>query len=408
MTENKVIDRLFIFLLISVFFSQFAMKFTGDSNIKHIPYIFVIVGIAFLLKKFRISKKIFAISSVYIIFLLLRGIADVIEDFSYRPIYQLFHELKFFLFFIFCYQVSFNENLIAIIEKILKITLSLSLFCVFIQYALPEIYRSIFHSGDGIGLFIHRGYNLQRAEGAFIHSSVLALFSIFAFLYFYFICDRVLFFWKTVSILLLALSLQRQEILFFLGFIIIKMYNSGSMYPQHSNLKKMLIFCLGSGIIFVLFSDLIYLFESFFNLTSSQLSPRTMFFTEGINIFKTAPVFGVGLGQFASHGAAVFGSFFYDTSVISATWWYQEGLYLYDSFWPHLFVEQGAVGFLMFVGILFAIYRLIYAHRSTITASYSIWIFLFILSVSIGSAVYMSPIHLTLLFMCIGSLNYER
>ncbi|RMD70562.1 MAG: hypothetical protein D6819_03970 [Gammaproteobacteria bacterium] len=94
------------------------------------------------------------------------------------------------------------------------------------------------------------------------------------------------------------------------------------------------------------------------NLAESS-TPRGAFYYGGFVLAAQHFPLGSGLGTFGSHAAVAFGSPVYHQLGFDAyRWFHAENPPLTDTFWPHVYGESGALGFLAMALALFFLARL--------------------------------------------------
>lgn len=226
----------------------------------------------------------------------------------------------------------------------LKIVIISSLLLGFLKIFFDKFYSQIFDGEDfeeKIDLYF---FHIYRATGIFWHSSQLATFSVVAFIFFYLLQKDLLF--SFLSFLLLLISVQRQEILAFISLIPL------IPFIQKLKLKKQLKVYVSLFTLFplVILSIILILIDSGYilNFIDETIDPRIIFAVFGVDIANNAFPLGSGFGTYAGHAAEVFKSPLYDKYVFDTFWWYKEGFYLTDTFWPNIFTEAGYIGLIFY------------------------------------------------------------
>jgi len=250
----------------------------------------------------------------------------------YIVLYQSLHELKFFIFtFIVIYFINkkiFFDDLTFIVLMFFKWALLLN-FLIFIYYFIAPQSYVIYFVNDTVDFF---GETYIRFSGLFFHPSRLACV---IFVYYLIRSDRKIS-WIDFVILApqLIFTFQRLEILIIsIAFIILNLKNISFYFIR-----------IGNYLLISLIFSLVYFAEYFFY--NFDYSPRAHFFYDSVYWLNQSSYLGAGWGSMGSHSAIIkANSYMY--SSISDTWWYEEGIYLTDTYWPHIFAEVGFVGFLL-------------------------------------------------------------
>lgn len=281
-------------------------------------------------------------------------------------LYQFIIELKPLLIYL---AVVNARNLSFRSTKIFKAALvvgvfSLLLFCL--RVAAPSFYDVIFSAG-GHGANFHTydgGEGLWRAVGIFWHPGQLSFYCLcvlgLVFLYSresgYFYNERK----KTLILsatlfFMLAVSLRRADLM------TLPVATYGAIWLTRKNRAKQLfsifIFLFLVSVFFVSIDDYIgraVEHYSFFNPKDS-VSPRVVYTYKAVEIANNNFPFGSGLGTFASHGSAAFGSDLEEAVGMRGYWWYEAGQAGYDAFWAHVVAESGYLGTVLYVAFLFSL-----------------------------------------------------
>ncbi|MBF0370232.1 MAG: hypothetical protein HQL52_12320 [Magnetococcales bacterium] len=324
---------------------------------------------------------------------------------------------------------------------IVKFLLLLSLPLVVFQIMAPHTYDEVFAAGGHTAsLTLPNGYKLPRGAGAFWFPGEMAGFCAMMGGFFYISmrfkkplpgmpreanhlggsrhqnlmnqASNTL--WLGLASLLLVLAFSRQE---FAGFVLcIAFIWFISLPKQALGVKPALILLLsglGALIFYLLLPYFIAVAESL-ELTSIEDSQaaRVVFYYQGVMIALDKFPLGGGLGGFAGHAAATYGSPLYDALEFHRFWWYRAGEYLTDTFWPHILGEAGFIGlfcYLLSIGALAILFfRLARKTRDPLSRVYlhtSLFTVLYMMSVSVTSPVWNGSFELMLACSCFGILG---
>lgn len=296
----------------------------------------------------------------FIIFILLGVISAVV--YKVNPWAVILQVVLNFKWVIVAIAFSKQVEIISIKDRnrfisLFKVVIIISLILGFFKMFFDEFYSEIFNGEEfeeKIDLYFFQAY---RATGLFWHSSQLATFSVVAFLFFYMLQKHSIF--SFLSFLLLLMSMQRQEICaFLLIFLLIPLIRR---LIRKTKLK--LYISLFALFPLVIVSTILMLVKSGYilNFVDETIDPRIIFTVFGIDIANNSFPLGSGFGTFAGHGAEVFKSQLYDKYIFDMFWWYKEGFYLTDTFWPNIFAETGYIGlgfyYLSFVSLAYCLIK---------------------------------------------------
>lgn len=336
-------------------------------------------------------------------------------------ILQTFVELKLPIVLTAFLGVSEPFRVLRRMFTLLRVMLLISIPLVIVQYAFPTAYSAVFTGLAAKGQFsLSENVLLARAVGAFRHPSQLAFVAavvggIELNRWVTFRSQGALR-WALVCVVLLALSLQRQELAAFLVFVpVVLLLRLRSRMPG----EKMLLAVVGGTIALGLITPAIPFLLRYgrFMLSSLGLADvgssdvaRVVFYVVGFNLATNHFPLGVGFGAFGGHGARVFDSPLYHQLGFDNFWWFRQHRFLTDTFWPHVYAEAGWLGCGAYVVALGSIVMLLWqsARRSPDrVAGFGRWAALYamlmLIGISITSTVLTSMLPMMLGLMFVGT-----
>ena len=224
--------------------------------------------------------------------------------------------------------------------------------------------------------------------------------------------------WLAVALVILLLTLERQEIV-----AVAVLLPSLTLMTRRSHILGER-FVLGSLTLIgatVVLLPLLSVLSNYVRFVATRLelaavgssqAARVVFYVFGYQLANERFPLGVGFGSFGGYAAKVFDSPYYSQLGFSSFSWYREGMYLTDTFWPHVYAEAGWFGFTAYVIALGAlVVGMWYAFRnsryreSRMYARTSLFSILFLLSVSLTSATPTSMLPVMLSFMFLYMAN---
>ena len=117
-------------------------------------------------------------------------------------------------------------------------------------------------------------------------------------------------------------------------------------------------------------------------------APRLLFFEGGVQLFREYFPFGTGFGTFGSSSAAAYYSqLYYEMGFDAITGMQPDNTkYLNDTFWPMIFAQQGLVGTIHYVILLFMVFRGFYrAGKESGSLPIRFAVYLYIINVLVSS-----------------------
>ncbi|HSC80639.1 MAG TPA: hypothetical protein VLC08_09810 [Chitinolyticbacter sp.] len=242
--------------------------------------------------------------------------------------------------------------LVTRIDKLALVLLLLLLPFVLVQSVLPDLYSIVFPFGDGAANpFLP--FLPARAKGFFVHSSVLAQFAVF------------FVFWNAIQIWFRG-ERSAQSMLVLLGYIVVLVLSGqrqetmaacaalallwvfapgGRLWPRLTTAVLVLAAGLAAALA-VAGGDAIYALAREWGLVANAWvwEPRAVMYQFGIKLANEYWPLGSGAGTFGSVGAAKFDQRLYFELGFMRFFWFVEGKWLMDTYWPHIFAEGGWIG----------------------------------------------------------------
>ena len=356
----EIAVALFVITILFTFVKKFSLELYSYyfTFIKLIPILCVLV----LLK-----KKIFLMPQVrtiliYLVILLVWGtLITLVNGKNLAAIpYQYYHEIKYTVVFSILYGISTNSKILSG-KNFFIFVLVIFFLCLvdlIFREISPSLYDHIYKYGGHMGVGDFGDIGLIRHAGIFWHSSQLAFFSSLVLLYYY----DSLFSTHTrtlkklaiifLSIVMILASKQNFELLSI--FVILLLALTVKLKVIRSNwITPITFFILIISLIAV--PSVMY----FANLGLGELAdaPRFIFFNHAYQELLNSNFLGSGWGTLGSHAAADVTNA-YDTIIWQQYWWVKEGLYFYDTFWPHIIAELGLPGMLISIVLMSSIVSL--------------------------------------------------
>lgn len=275
-------------------------------------------------------------------------------------------------------------------EKSLKFITVLNIPFVIFQLIQPDLYDSIFEAGGHRGVFITENSHIIRAAGIFWHQYQLAFFAAIASGYFILIKKKSIFsLWVLMNLVLLFLSLQRQEIMSFIVSILLTNF----IFIRREHKFKKGIYLLKATVVMIIIIAFTLPFIEFFikdsNLFDFKQSgdPRVVFYWKSFVLFFDYFPFGSGFGTFGGYSAHVFNPGIYKTLNFDNYIWYTQDQFMTDTYYPHVIAETGFIGVLLFMLAFKALLKFIKIDKENLSSnrSFAYFSLIFLLLVSLTS-----------------------
>ena len=339
--------------------ADFMRKFIAwDTLLKSLDEIGLVICLPLAIRGFRKLWQLSAGRNAILFFIAFLSFGIVSAVLRCTPfmqvIYQFLLELKMLMFVIIVFGFSeFHSRRVAdAFVGLSTVILAGSFVLALVQFFAPQLYDALFPYGAHHGVFlIPDGTALPRAAGTFWFTGSLAVFSGVFLSYFYFLylqkrTWRALF-WVCISAADLIFTLSRLEIIATIIAIAVVLF-------AYSRLSRKIVFLVIIPIIalvlFISFQDLISSYLSatatrlgLYNIEESQAA-RSVFYWYGWQLATKYFPLGSGLGTFGGPAAAVFDSIEYARLGFERFWFYRCGVWMTDTFWPHIYAEAGFLG----------------------------------------------------------------
>lgn len=303
---------------------------------------------------------------------------------------QAIFEMKLFIMIFAMLGINPKKWFQSTFEESLKFIAVINIPFVILQLTQPDLYDSIFEAGGHKGVFITEDSHIIRAAGIFWHQYQLAFFAAIASGYFILIKRKGIFsFWVVLNLILLFLSLQRQEIM---SFIVSILFTNFIFIKEEYKIKKG-IYVIKAILVMIVIVIFTLPFIEFFikdsNLFDFKQSedPRVVFYWKSfVLLFEYFP-FGSGFGTFGGHSAHVFNPGIYKTLNFDNYIWYRQDQFMTDTYYPHVIAETGFVGVLFFILAFRALLKFIKIDKQNLSDNRSFGYFslIFLLLVSLTS-----------------------
>ena len=388
------------------------LKFIDEIVVLYcIPYA-IRVGLI-LFSKNRVFKGFFSLITIYWLFSIISSLFG--EGTISQALYQFALDSKYIIIFLYCYgayRVNISEEYLA---KFFKFFVLLNIPFVLLQLFIPSFYNAIFPTGAHTGAFFAEdGGTFMRAAGIFFATGLFAFFAALASSFF------LIKIWKgnksnsTFLFLILSLSillstLSRGEVsAFLLSSLVTYLFFISNKKIRHIN--SVFIFALITSIILNNTSFIerglveMGIMETAVGITQS---PRAIMMSSGlIEAFENFPL-GAGLGTLGGQAAVVYDSNLFYKHGFQYQWYFNQGLYLTDTYWPKVLAESGWLGALFLI-LSFIYYPFKYIKNSNQLSFAGIFSFssmTFMLLNSFSAPVYNSAIMTFMVLFIVGFDN---
>lgn len=403
------------FLFVGILLQSFLMKLpTGIENyIKYFDEVLLVLLLPFSMRGFRLGKKIVALRFFSIGFLLYIFMGFVSWINSDAPvntlIIQTILSIKYPIVIYAIIGLLDEKSTWYLVEKHIKVLLIISIPLVIWQLALPSSYDYIFAEGAHHGKFVgFGGVYYSRAASFFWHPGEFAFFLSIAIGYFYF--DYFLFKnkasvrWFTISALLLLSTLARQEI--FSAIFLLTMFSFwflGKNIPHIKIIILLFISLLFSKSVF----NFLYAFYEQAEVSSGfySIEPRVVFMHHAIQVANEYFPFGSGFGTFGGYASTLNKALYYKLG-FEEYWWFNNDLFLTDTFWGNVLAESGWFGV---TGYLISILSLIFGSMRMLIKNPKkdqMLLLYSLLSLALGSLT--GAVYNSLLYIFLGSLFLRK
>ncbi len=307
--------------------------------------------------------------------------------------YQLYHELKFILMIVPA-MFYFADSLIK--EKVIavfKIILVFSFFVIMVRIFDASLYEILFSNGGHHEKGFIFGGQIDRYVGVFWHPSQLGIFALFSFVVLLSVKSDYLEYrkWFFLCFILILLSVQRLEIFLLfvvvISFYLVKWLNLAASVSKMVDSSYLLLGVVGVVLLILYPGQLI-------DWLLVDPSPRSIMYAESVHAFIGSSFLGAGWGEVGSHSAADLTDAYIYTD-IGDTWWWDEGKYLYDTYWPHIIGETGIIGIFLLVLCIYYLARS--QNTFELKIAWAVFVATSLMSSNMQSIFYLLVISMTLL-----------
>ena len=349
--NSFIIKVMILIALLQVIFKKMSWE-ESFPVIKYADEFLALIGLLYLIIHFhriRYAKSLKRCVLLLIVCFSLGFLSNIKNDTAFLPAWvQFFLDLKIFIIILLFYQTGRNINISEWMMKFLKVILLFNVPLLIFQFLYPDAYFSaVIDKGGHITI---AGQMYQRGIGVFWHPSQLETFTCFTI--YVFLQLKVKRIWIVLAVLQLLCTAQRQEIFtLVLGLLLVYM-----LFPSKENAKTPLpvkiLFIMVSLIVFtytfvIIFSESMS-YDVLANFKESDAA-RIVFFMEAFPLATANFPLGSGLGTFGGYSAFLFDSPLYHKLSFDYFYWYREGIWMTDTFYPHFLAETGYIGFICYV-----------------------------------------------------------
>jgi len=413
-TPNKALFFLVILILQS--FTQKLAISESISFLKIIDEVIVLFCIPFsirvgllLFKKNIVFKGFFLFLVIYWLFAITSSLFG--GGTFVQALYQFVLDSKYIIIFLYCYG-AYRENISEkYLDKFFKFFVLINIPFVLLQLLTPDIYDTIFPLGAHHGsFFTASGDAFTRTAGILWFTGTLAFFSALASGFFLIKiwklnASKENYLYLILSILLLLSTLSRGEIAsFILAATLSYLFFISNKKIRHINL--VFIFAVVTGITVSNASFIEKgLVEIGFNETAAgiTLAPRAKMMSSALSEANQNFPLGAGLGTLGGQAAVVYDSDLYYKHGFQYQWYFEQGLFLTDTYWPKIIAESGWLGalFLFFAYVYYPVKYLQHSSSVSFPGIFSFFSMTVLLINSFSAPIYNSVITVFIvMFIC--------
>lgn len=315
--------------------------------------------VANLWRQSRTDGWLRALIFIYLAYLGLCAASTLLGRSHLLPaLWQLQYNLKWPLMFGLGCMVTWNTAAATQLLRIVKYSWIILLACVVLEIAAPSIHALFFGASPDLHQNPFFGFGL-RYRGPFMHSGYLAIASALlagtALAQLMAGGSRTWALPAFVYVALLLLAGQRQELLALVVAVLVIGAIRGWQYWY-----LLLGVTLGAvcfGIATLIYLDFVPMASTLAQWgildSTAPLSERAILSLQGFNVANQYWPLGSGLGTYGGAGAQKFDQSLFLDLGFQRYWWFRQGLFLVDTFWPGVLAESGFAGatllLLMFV-----------------------------------------------------------
>lgn len=237
--------------------------------------------------------------------------------------------------------------------------------CVGVEIAFPGAHGLVFgpptdlHGNPLLGVGL-------RYRGPFAHSGYLGLTSAFlasaALVHGLHLRNRSWFLFAGGYTLLLLLSGQRQELFAFVLTCVVLGLVVGWRHRTLVFVGSVLV--LGLGLLGLIHAEYVPMRETLVQwgvlAGRADLSERAVLAAHGLDVAAQYFPLGAGLGTYGGVGAQKFDQSLFVELGFGRYWWFRDGRFLVDTFWPGVMAEAGFIGAAMLLGTLLLLWCVLF------------------------------------------------
>jgi hypothetical protein len=368
--------------------------------------------IKFVLERGLTDIKLKTFLFLFVIYLTLALISSIFGSGNLTQfVYQLVLDSKFIIVFLFCYGAYRENTSERYFATLMKILVIVNIPFVLLQLGFPSVYDAIFPQGAHHGKFFNsEGQTSARTAGMFWFTGQLAFFMAIAAGFFsiqLFVGKRARsnYFYLLISCTLLLSTLSRGEIMAFL----ISGIFTYIFFISHKKIKPLYFLCLPLGLIFFSVVNHHLVVKSLTEVgilesVERDVAPRAKMLIAAIDEANENFPLGAGLGTLGGQAAVVADSDLFYKHGFQYEWYFVQGMYLTDTYWPKVIAETGWFGFILLC-VMYLYFPFLYVkspdeNTAPLLFNFFAGIALFINSLS--SPVYNSAIMVFLVFFLVG------
>ncbi len=338
-----------VLMLISTIF-QIAIHFPIGYLQEVLLFGLALVTLSHLWQQSHIDRTLRLLIFIYLAYLVICFLSSLTGRSSVMPaIWQFQYNFKWPLMFGLGCLIVWGASPTRQLLRIVQYSWVLILACIILEIADSSLHAQLF----GVAADLHQnpilGFGL-RYSGPFTHPGYLAitcaLLAVAAMAQIMAGKNRAWLILFLIYLVLIMLSGQRQELLALAITMIVFVAIRGWKYWY-------LILCTTVMAMLISFIVLINLDHIPMETTLAQmglmdtttpLSERTILSVEGVGVANQYFPLGAGLGTYGGAGAQKFDQSLFTELGFSRYWWFRQGRFLTDTFWPSVIAESGYFG----------------------------------------------------------------
>ena len=408
MKEKINFRKIVIFLLFT--FILFQDSFEITTNLYIITYfdeIFIVVYFIVSIIKTNgvINKKVLKLF-FWILFFLIIGIIGCIYYSNYQLktlLVSSFLMIKFFICLMAVMIYPPNEQIKKDIICSIKILGYISIFSGLINLILPKIWLKLIPY-----TYTYYRDGLNSIMGLFIHAGQYGWFMMFTALIYLSEYEVTKSTKKNIGFFVFAifalLSLKVKVIITFIFISLLKLFK---IEKRKINFKKVIILILVIGVLILSNKLIVSTYNQYFTDNNKNTSARYALLKGSISIMKDYFPLGVGFSKYGTFYAAENYSEYYYKYNCDIVWGLMPNAIFFgtDTFWPAIFGETGFLGTVIYVIILFMIFKWLDINLKLKNNFYSFWgFFVFVQAIieSSGEPIFNSSPQNILIAICLG------